>query len=412
MIRRVLPFAMYGMGQLAAQGFSFAASVLVINSLPKSDYALYAVTFGVLSAASLVADGGVNAALLSRGAKLTIDSPEFRGLFLAGIRFRKNFGVIITLLALLWLTYLLLESGASGQTILLMSSILVATFTVQIGSTVYQALHRVKLDAKRLRKVAVEASVIRLVGALFITFTGQGSVEWFALVALSAVCWTYLRFRFGTELGHDNKAVNAKIFWPSTKRVLPMTLLLVAAEQATIAIVTVRAGPEVLAEFSAVSRFGVAYVIVNAVVSDLVAPRFARAPNARGPIGRALFVVSAAYWGGILALMIVVVVFSDAILALLGPNYSGLNSALLIACLGFGVANFGHALNSMNNARIWLKGSWLIFPLTAMWFGWSAFLAPMENSSDAAIVFLGQTGAWLLTQLLRLALGIRASGST
>lgn len=185
-----------------------------------------------------------------------------------------------------------------------------------------------------------------------------------------------------------------------------MTIFLVASEQALLAIASFRGNPEIVAEMAALSRFAVAFVVLNAVVSDIVAPRFSRAANQFPHLRRLIIQAFCGYLAIVVVFVAVVWLASPLLLALLGPGYAGLTGPLVLFAAGYGLANLAQAMNVISQARGWVHWSWLYVPLSILAISACIFVLPLRSVSDVAVMFVLQCTPAVLTQIVRIVSGL------
>jgi O-antigen/teichoic acid export membrane protein len=397
--------------QLLSQVVAFATGILIVRSLDKTDYAYYSIAIALIAAYTMVADSGISAALLSTGAKHRDDAERLGRLFSTAVRFRGIFGTLIAVPTIGLLLFLLWRNGASPNTLLVSATLVAITFVPVLSITVFQNFHRVEMNYSVLQRVTITIAVARiaLIGACALV----GIANLTTLLAVGAISslsgavylWAAVHRRISFRAPSNSQ--DLQLFRRNVQKTLPMTLLLAMSEQLTTLLITFFGSTTVIAEVSALSRFSVAFVIVNAMVSDLGAPLIARTPNVGRLLAKRISGIIGAYAGFAAIGIMLVCLLRTPLLTVLGPSYRGLEAPLLIIAAGAGVLNTAYALNSINQARNWLSYSWIYAPLLVIWATLCALLLDLSDITEAAVMVATLALPALFTQLVRTAHGFR-----
>jgi len=407
----------HGAIQSASQVLGFLSGVLIVRALDKTEYAQYSVVIAIIAAASVIADSGINATVMAIGGRVHGDSAATASLFSRAFRVRYVFGIPIVVLSCAWSSVLLAQNGLSWQGCVLLASIAAFTLLPTMAAGLLRVHYRLELRARYMQVVDIGAALLRLVVVLVGMALGVVSSSFLLFGGLLVSALVFVAFWRGARAGEMLRArptENASEFWANIRRVLPMTVFLVASEQALLAIASFRGDPTIVAEMSALSRFAVAFVVLNAIVSDIIAPRFSRAPNQLSHLRKMVLGAFSAYFMVVVVFVFSVWLFSPLLLGLLGPGYAGLVFSLVLFAVGYGVANLAQAMNVISQARGWVHWSWTYIPLSIVTLFLCAFVLPLRSIDDVAVMFVLQCSPALVTQLARIAAGlsrVRAQGS-
>ncbi|MEO6187490.1 MAG: polysaccharide biosynthesis protein [Ginsengibacter sp.] len=350
-----------GFTQAIVQFVGLICGVLVIRLLPTHEYALYTLANTMLGTMIVLADGGIATATMSEGGKVWQDRKKLGAVIVTGLNLRRTFALISLPISLSILLYLLRHHGASWILSILIVVSIIPAFFVMLQGGILEISPRLRQDIVKLQKIRVISSLGRLaiLGLTIFTFP-------FAVVALSAASvpqiWANARFRSISSHYSDLKqkvdsAVKARILrmvW----RLLPEAVYYCISGQIAIWLISVFGSTDSVAQIGALSRLGIVLSFFSILFANLVAPRFARLPpNPKILLSR--------YWqihAGLILLCVSIVwfvwLFSTQILWVLGPNYFGLDTELVLmtisSCLGF-----------FYGASFWLGTyrSWVIKPI-------------------------------------------------
>lgn len=399
----------HGAAQSVSQVLGFVNGILVVRALDKADYAQYSVVIAVIAAAAVIADSGISSTAMAIGGKIHGDRTAMLALFSRAFRVRYIFGLPVIIVACGWIAVLLVQNGLSWDGTALLLSVAAFTLAPTFGAGLLRAYLRLQLRARFMQAVDMGAALLRLVVIGLGIWWGVTSAAYLlmgSLVVAAAVFVAYWAGAGASEIMRADPTPNGREFWAGIRRVLPMTIFLVASEQALLAIASFRGNPEIVAEMAALSRFAVAFVVLNAVVSDIVAPRFSRAPNQFHHLRRLILKAFYGYLAIVVGFVTLVWCAAPLLLALLGPGYTGLVVPLVLFAAGYGLANLAQAMNVISQARGWVHWSWLYVPLSVIAIFVCIFVLPLESVSDVAVMFVLQCTPAVITQVVRILSGL------
>lgn len=407
-IRRI---GAHGAAQASAQLAGLLTGILIVRALDKTEYAQYSLISALLPAIASLADSGIGSVLLSKGQALRAKPRELDGLLRAAFRERWLLAAPTIALSLMWLCLTLLSTGADAiRTASLLSVTALILFpSLTIG--LLQVFQRIHMDARTLRRAILIPSLLRLGLTFFAVATSFSSIWILLAINLIAACWTVLYLsrhnRSPQRADYRPKDVALRSeFRRAIRKSLPLTLSALVTSQAVLGLIAMKGSAEILAEFSAVSRYGLAFSLFLPIVADLAAPAIARLPAVR-----ALLIKKIAFTALLCVTIVVMGVASvwllrEPLLFLLGPGYSQLGTTLTLVFLGYGLTFLGHSMSAVAQSRNWLDGSWSYVPLAAAWILWAATLPSIRNAEEAALLFLAQSVLLILAQLVRIGIGL------
>ncbi len=384
---------------LAIQGLSqvlaFVTGLLIVRSLHKVNYAYYAIAIAAISAGTLLSDSGIRAALMSKGARFFENKQRLGRLYANAYSYRARFGSIIFVLCLGVLAWLLNRNAASVLQNVTYVALVGACFVPIIGIGILEPYHRLNLNITLLQWLSLGIAGLRLV--LVVSLVEARCLTVATVLAANCICFfvnmRILRTRALRTISlsrglSGDRAEDFGDFSANIRRTFPTSLLLISGEQIYLVLLSVRGSATVVAEATAMSRFAVAFVIVNSLISDVAAPILARTPVRR----RLLAYRTAAVIGGYLltgaALVIIVYFLRTPLLLLLGPEYAGLNTPLLIFAAGYALSYAGYCFDTLNQARGWLRFSWTYIPLTFLWLLFGIGMLDLKSIEQASVLFL------------------------
>jgi hypothetical protein len=401
-------------GNLALQALGFISGVLVIRIATKDDYALYSIYVGIIFSMTSLSDSGIGSTLLSHGSHWLNDKPRLAALFRTGVIFRRKLGYGVSLFGLMVLGFLYYKAGAHPDVTLLSAVFMLITLQAVFRRGIWQSFFRLTYAANRAQTILIYSASIRFVlimggmlvpGSVLIYLLAITAVTyWFESVVLEKMAAKEI------DLSALPDPLDSKNLREATIRVLPMNLMTVVRGQLLIALITIFGSLTVIAETSALSRFAIAFAILNSVVLDVLSPRIARHHQGRRGIVKGFLVIMSTYLAISIAIVVGMAIFSSFILSLLGPAYSGLGREMIIILVGTVGVNFAIALGSLNQSRNWLHGSWTLIPLTLIWAVCGVIMFDLANTYQASLFIALQAVPYLLTELFRTWRGYQREG--
>lgn len=399
----------YAASQGLAQIVAFSTGIIIVRSMPKNDYAFYSIAVAMIAATALVAESGLNSALMSRGAAVRNDRQRLSTLFVTGMKFRFVLGIPIVILGTGAVAFLLLNNGLGIPSTILCSALVLGTLMATVTTGTIQTYHRLNLNFDLIRKTNLGLAVLRflLVGAFVLLSLISPSTA----LAISLLCAfaTNVIFKHVAkshlDFGATSSVEDRQAFGISATRTIPMTLMLVVSEQAILVFLSFWGTPEIIADVSALARFSIVFTVVNSVVMDVAAPFFARTEGGAGRVLRRLTGIMGGYAFLAIVLVVGVVATAPLLLRLLGPSYAGLEIPLFVIACGSAVLNIGYAFSSLNQARGWTKHSWVYIPLIVIWAAVGLTFLQLNTTLGATVFVATQALPGLVTQIVRFTAG-------
>ena len=361
--------AITGGTQATIQCFGLVGGILVIRLLPSQEYALYTLANTMLGTMSILADGGITAGVLSQGGKVWQDREELGVVLATGLDLRKKFAIGSLLTATPILFYLLIHHGASWLiSILIISSLIPVFFTALSGSILGIApmLHQ---DVLSFQKNQIIASLGRLILTAFTLI----AFPWAYIAILAAglpQIWTNFKLRKMSVVYADwnqqpSEPIRNEIL-SFVKRILPGSIYYCISGQITIWLISIFGSTASIAQVGALGRLVIALSIISSVFGTLAIPRFARLPNkASTLLARYLLMQGSLV---LISCLIIAVtwLFPAQILWVLGRNYSGLKTELILTIVNGCLGLLAGASFSTSTSRGWAVNPLLSIPITIL----------------------------------------------
>ncbi|WP_155854279.1 hypothetical protein [Arthrobacter sp. MA-N2] len=396
---------------LALQAIAFLVGVAVIRGLPKENYGQYAVYVGILFASILISESGLSNVMLGYASQHPGDSTRTSDLRKSGLYVRRKIGLVSTStggLVLVWL--LTLNRLGTLETLAALLAYLLSMQAVFVRSN-SQVFLRLEGRANSSQKNLLIAAGFRLILIALVMLTMPIQMRFTAIVLLTAVTYWIEAWLMTRSLRSQNVVVglrsklHVRRLSRAARRLAPMNFAIVGREQAFLMVMSLAGSTVVLGEISAMTRFAVAFTVVNSFVLNLVLPRLARM-NASRAI-RAIPIYSAVYLALAVMSVVCVSLFSPILLWVLGDSYKGLNLELTVVMGGSAVLSFCSGLGMMGQSRRWLSGSWFLVASSAIWVVSGPLLFDLRTTMGGALYLATQCLPALMAEVLRFAAGAR-----
>ncbi|GAA4753501.1 hypothetical protein GCM10025783_28000 [Amnibacterium soli] len=393
-----------------SQALAFVAGVLIIRSLDRVDYAAYSLSSTILGAVVIIADAGINSAMMAAAARAD-QAGRFAALLAAALRWRRTIWAIAIVPTLGLLLFLLVSSGTS-----LVAAVLIAVLTgalsfnsLSIGllSIDYQISGR--FTALQVLDIVNAGLRVALIGVA--AMIGVGGV--LIYLSLGLVIGIAQRGLMARAISSRHAALpftpeDRRIFGAAIRSTLAVSVFLIVGDQLVNVLLVLRGNPLAIADVAALGRFAVAFGLVNGVMANIAAPYIARAGGTRRDVLRASCAVVCAYGLICVAYVLGVVLFEPLLLQVLGPRYDHLRSELVVVAAGAAVSNFASwGLGLVTHSRGWLAHSWLYGPLLALWALWGLLVPDVSTTLGACALAATLGLPLLISQAIRIVAGVR-----
>lgn len=365
--------------------------------LPVDTYGQFALFTVIMMIVQQLADTGTGSAFASLGGAHLADRTRFLGL-LGGIdRARQNLAAC-ALLALPVVSLGLAERIPSlvpfwetrWLSVVIVTNLLSLWAWPQVKIDLLGAALRLEGKAAQAQRVELGVSAARL-----LAFLGLAQVGGQMAVALALPLWVGFLFGHAAALRAVHGEVAARRVDFATedrlelRRLLwaqaPYNLLFVLQGQFAFLALALFGSAFRMGEFGALGRLAAVFTVFNALQNSLILPAFARLPAEPGRLRQRFYQVAWAGLGVGLALWWFTFLFPRPLLWLLGEHFEGRTAEFAWLMAGHAALYLGSVLWSLNYARGWVGGSWLV-PLSALaiqlagcaWFDVSSVLGAAQ----------------------------------
>jgi O-antigen/teichoic acid export membrane protein len=349
--------ARFGVIQGLVQLLLGIAGLLIVRSLSKSEYALFAIANSMQVACTQLADLGVGIGVRSIGGRVWQDRWRFGQLLNTALGLRRQFAVGSMTICLPVTAWLLRSNNASVMQTIGLCLLVIAAVIPLLGISVWTASLLMHSKYRRVQKLDVSNAGLRLslVGALAASHINA------MLAASVGVITSFIQaffLRRWTRAIAD-PAANArpddrKELLRLSAKTLPNTVFFCFQGQVTLFILTWFGGPTGIADITALGRLALLFVVFSVMFGNVLGPRFARCQN---PLEmRRLYLLFLTGTGAVLLpLWALAAVFPAPFLWLLGAKYGGLQRecgwVVATGCL----SQFAGVMWNMSSSKAWIR---------------------------------------------------------
>ena len=344
--------------QLAVQLIGFLAGLLLVRYMPRADYGHYTLAMSLLGTAIVLTDLGLSAAVMACGGRLLARGAPLYDLMADAADLHGRIAIVSLLLCLPGFAWML--SGLS------MPLAQVAALTLLIGvATLCHVRSAIALSVLRVQGQVAFPQMVEL-GVNFARLVAFSAALWLAFdatIALLLVCGAAAA-QFALLARRANVGRNSAMratggahrvaLVDHLRRQAPNAIYFVLSSQIGVWLVSVMGNADRVAEVGALGRLAVVFSIIGAVSAALVQPYFARQKH-HAELS-ATFLAANAFFAVLLAVLVgLSVSVPEALLWVLGSQYSGLHTELLWLVVSATFAAWGGALYSLGASRGWVQ---------------------------------------------------------
>jgi O-antigen/teichoic acid export membrane protein len=341
-----------------------ASGILLVRALPKTEYAYFTLANSMLATMSILGDSGIGIALSSIGGRVWQDRRRFGQLISTALRLRRYLAGTAAVAVTPILIWLLIRSGAPRFYALLVTVIVLVGLNYQLLAGLLMIVPRLHSQISRVQRLdaLVAASRLVLLSVAWFIFLDAAVAVAVSIVALIA---QYLLLKHwakdSVELHAPINKEDQSTMLGIVKHQAPNAVFYCLQGQLTVWLISIFGNTQNIAEIGALSRLGVVFSVISAVMASIVLPSFARCQSAP-ELRRRYFLVVGGFLLFGLGLISAAALFPDQVLWILGSKYAHLRSELLLMMIMSAFNALIAAMWSLNATKAWIKYSWLNIP--------------------------------------------------
>ncbi len=347
----------FGAVQSAIQLLLAVAGLIVIRSLSKPEYALFAIANSMQVACTQLADLGVGIGVRSIGGKVWKDRLRLGQLVNTALGLRRQFAVASITICVPILAWLLLRNHASVWETVALCLVIIAAVIPLLGISVWTATLLLHGDYKRVQRQDLNTAGIRLGLMSMLAVSRINAVLAASVAVVTNLIQAFFLRRWTQRIADPEASTrpdDRKHILALSAKSLPNTLFFCFQGQVTIFILTLLGSPTGIADVTALGRLAVLFTVFGVMFGNMLVPRFTRCQD-RHRLTKLYFILI----GGTALVLVPVCVaagfFPAPFLWLLGDKYSGLEREF-VWVIGAGcISQIGAAMWALNSSKAWIK---------------------------------------------------------
>lgn len=365
-----------GSAQVTAQAIGFASAILVIRLLPTQEYALYTLANTMLANMLVLADAGIGSGIMAEGGKVWQDPQKMGAVLVTGLSLRKRFASLSMLIFLPALLYLLRHHNAGWLMSIMICLSIIPTFTAGSIGAVYEAVPRLRQDIFPLQKIQLTTAFGRFI-LLILSIFALPLAFVACFVSGMAQIWTNKQlFKLSGPFANYRAKPDAEIrkrLLALSARIFPEAVYICLSGQITIWLISLFGSTQALASAGALTRLSMVINLFTILFGALIVPRFARMTASSISLLKRYTQIQLGMFFFAAMLIVLVWVFSDVILSVLGHKYAGLNTEVVLMIAGSSIYVIGQASFALCASRSWVINPAFSIPVSIMTITLSAF---------------------------------------
>lgn len=379
----------FALVQLLVQALNAASGFLIIRSLEKPPYAWFTIAIGMSAALTVLSDAGISSAVTSLGGSFWHDKTKFSNLITAALQIRARLCKIAILFVTPASLWLLTKNGSSILNAILLTAAVVLPIWQISTTSILNVVNRLHSKALQLQIADAAPAIVRAL--MLLVLAGVGWVTPLTALIVSSfsflIQFSVVKRQVISLLSKTSDQDEVKDFKRKISKLLiriyPNALFGCLQGQIAIWLITFFAGTTEVADFGALSRFAIVFILVGAPISQWLAPAFSRAGTPRQ-----MLAVFASASGLVLtmnfSLFLAGWLFPEPFLWFLGDSYADLKSELLWIFALLGSNAIMQTLWALNMSRGWVNSASMNIPLVIITYVTGLYFVRVNTVSGVA----------------------------
>lgn len=356
----IKPIAQVVSSQIILQGLGFLISILLVRFLTKENYALYTIYISIQGILLLMSDSGLTIGFKAIGGKVWNDDLRMGSLIKTASSLRWKVILLALVVCIIYSSFILTRQGFSPIQIIIFALVMVGIIIPEVQISFLSNALLLKKDVASVQIANILSQSIRLILIAILIFIFKDSLG-VMLVLLAAVISVWISYVYLLKKSINFRSSKTKIS-NSYKKILVKYLKLnyhttayyAFQGQISIFLIGVFGSTSNLANLGALTRFGMLFIVLNALVSNVLGPVFSRA-NKKRTINMIFFNTMLALIFLSVFILIIVYFFTETFLWILGPQYNNLGFELLLVFVSSLLSFIAGTIFTLNSSKGWIK---------------------------------------------------------
>jgi len=339
-------------GQLAVQAVMTLVGFAIVRGVSVQEFALYTLALSCVSLATTLADGGLGSATLALAGPQAHDPARLGRIIATARAWRLRLAAFSILLGVGCFLFLAWRLAVPWPGLLATALVMVPMALVHVLAQLSETPLRARGVVGWLQGLHFRAALARALASALVLLLLPAS--WLLLLASTlAQTWHLRRVQRrcadeGMAEGAPDPAL-APHFRHALARAMPGVIYFCVSGQLAVVLIALFGNTTAVASLGALGRFGIVYSVLAATLGFLFTPWIAR--RAGAGIRPAYLLALGAFGGLVVATLGAAFLLRAPLLALLGPEYAGLEHEFLLLMLTGAIATVGGAAHQLAAAR-------------------------------------------------------------
>lgn len=351
----------------------------------------------------MIAEGGLANGVLSEGGKVWNNYSQLGQVVRTGLMLRAKFLGVASLISLPILGYILYKNDAPLYWIVGIGLVISINSALVLASSIYAAALSLHQKILVLQKISVVQGLGRLaIIAAIVPKIGTAAVAIIA-TALPAF-WALLKTRTEAgKLAQLGAAAHAGVrsrMLSIARKTMPMTIYMCIANQLNIWLISAFGDKTTLANIGALGRLGQIYGILSSFASIVLVPRFAKLQGEARAIAIKFLLCVGCFAILCAAISLPLSLSTTFVLSILGANYAGLKTGLLLQLACSSVWTIAAVTYNLGAARGLVVAPIIIIPVLLLWQFYGLIILKVGTLNGSYYYSIGIGTVQLITYVI------------
>jgi O-antigen/teichoic acid export membrane protein len=333
------------------------AGILIVRTMAKDQYVLYAIANQMQTTCNLLADLGIGIGVRSIGGRVWQDRLRFGGLLNAALGLRRWFALFSIAACLPIAAWMLWKNAGSLATIILLCGVIVASVLPQLAATVLTVVPQLHGEYRRIQILDFSNAMLRLsmIAALAVTqmnallATAVGAINnWVQMLVARRWVHDHAETTAAPNVADRRELIRLSL------RIFPNVLFFCFQGQVTLLILTLVGNRVGIADVTALGRLAMLLTPLSVAFINVLVPRFAACQDPQR-LPRLYLLLVAATALALTPILLAGLFAPGPLLWLLGSKYSTLKNECGLIVVTACVGQLVHVLHGLNTSRAWIR---------------------------------------------------------
>ena len=359
-------FVGYLSSQIGVQAMNFVIGILIIRSMPKSEYAAYTIMTTMVPVMLILSDTGIGTGIWAIGRLVWEDNDKTGRLVSTGLQLRRRFAMICFFVVGPFLAWMLFRHHVPTVTIILLMFFSLSAISFQLTGAILNTVLGLRQKFKLLIQIGLVSTFLRL--CLIAAFTVIFHIS-AVLAVLAGTCATILETYIAVRVVRPQITWNAEPdpeyrgqIMSLVKQTLPFTIYYCISGQLNVWLLGIFGNAYQVADIGAAGRLGLIFVTLTSPVGGIMVTKFAR-NNGRKLLLIQCFQIIGCLVGILAALVALVWLFPTPFIWLLGGKYTNISGLLWLVVLSTGINGIAGTIFNLNTCKGWIPPAKITIPI-------------------------------------------------